>query len=251
MKALPFIVVLLSQAGMAQDFGAQVKRIQANGDQIDAQMQQMGFLISARGRSLGTGEEKPTRRRLYQVHSENTALRSEAGRTLSAQTLNRLVVGPEGSPAILTLEDGQGLFSGLRVLGTAKQGSTEGRLYIDFERLVFRTGKVIPIKGVALDDAGAFGLKAQVLSSKALMVAGSIASSFISGYAASQQTQQTNAFGFSQPQTGSRNGVLQGVAQTAADQSKRLIDDSTKEKPVLVVDPKTKVTLYLDEEVKF
>ncbi len=83
------------------------------------------------------------------------------------------------------------------------------------------------------------------------MIAGSIAGSFISGYAASQQTQQTTAFGFSQPQTGARNGVLQGVAQTAADQSKRLIEDATKEKPILVVEPDTKVSLYLDEEIKF
>ena len=54
-----------------------------------------------------------------------------------------------------------------------------------------------------------------------------------------------------QTQPGNRNGVLQGVAQTAADQSKRLIDDATKEKPILVVEPETKISLYLDEEVRF
>lgn len=250
MIGVQMLVLLLTQAGLAQDFSSQVRRLQANGDRIDSQMRQMGFYIQNK-KPLGWGEDKPSRQPLYQVHSDGAWLRAEAGRTLNAQTLNRLVVGPEGSPAILTLDDNQGLFSGLKVLGVAKQGSTEGRLYIDFDRLVFRTGKVIPIKAVVLDDAGAFGLRAQVLSSKALMVAGSIASSFISGYAATQQTQQTNAFGFTQTQPGSRNGILQGMAQSAADQSKRLIEDSTKEKPVLVVDPKTKATLYLDEEVKF
>ena len=68
--------------------------------------------------------------------------------------------------------------------------------YAVVEVIVFRSGKVAAIKGTVLDEAGAYGLKAQVLTSKALMVAGSIAGSFISGYAASQQTTSQNAFGF-------------------------------------------------------
>lgn len=244
------LTLAIPAAYSAQDFRAEAARLQNNGDQIDAQMRSMGFLLNSKASASG-GAERTDRPRLFTVHAETAGLRASPGRRLTAQTSNRLVVGPEGSPAIVTVSDGQGLFSGLTALGQAKQASTEGRLFIDLDRLVFRSGKVIAIKGTVLDDAGAFGLKAQVLSSKALMVAGSIAGSFISGYAASQQTTAQNAFGFMQTQPGNRNGVLQGVAQTAADQSKRLIDDATKEKPILVVEPDTKISLYLDEEVRF
>ena len=234
----------------AQDFVAETRRLQETSNLIDSKMRSMGFFIGGKEAHSAT-DEKPPQRRLFTIHSDGAGLRAHTGKVLNAQTSNRLVVGPEGSPAIITIDDNQGLFSGLKVLGQAKQSSTEGRLYIDFERLVFRSGKVQPIKGAALDESGGYGLKAQVLSSKALMVAGSIAGSFISGYAASQQTTSQNAFGFMQTQPGTRNGVLQGVAQTAADQSKRLIEDATKEKPILVVEPETKVSLYLDEEVRF
>lgn len=242
--------LVLVSAFAGQDFRAEANRLQQNGDRIDAQMRSMGFMLSGKANAQ-SDEERAARPRLYTVHGEAVGLRAEVGRRLVAQTSNRLVVGPEGSPAIITIGDGQGLFSGLTALGQAKQASTEGRLYIDLDRIVFRSGKVATIKGTVLDEAGAYGLKAQVLTSKALMVAGSIAGSFISGYAASQQTTSQNAFGFMQTQPGTRNGVLQGVAQTAADQSKRLIEDATKEKPILVVEPETKISLYLDEEVRF
>src|SRR5271170_256318 len=96
----------------------------------------LGFPIKGRGAKGDSGEPKK-RRRLYQVHADGSALRSEAGRVLRGLTANRLIVGPEGSPVIVTIADGQGLFSGLRVLGQAKQGSSEGRLFIDFDRLIF------------------------------------------------------------------------------------------------------------------
>lgn len=243
------LTALLYASTALGDYQADLHRINQNGDQIDAQMRTMGFFLNRKDAAKDNAEQP--RRKLIQVHADNSALRAEAGRRLSAVTSNRLVVGPEGSPAIVVVEGNQGLFTGLKILGTAKQGSSEGRLLIDLDRLVFRTGKVQQIKGMVLDENGGYGLKAQVLSGKALMVAGSLASSFISGYAASQQSHTQSPFGFSQPQTGARNGVLQGVAQTAADQSKRLIEDATKEKPVLVVEPDTKVSVYLDEEVRF
>jgi hypothetical protein len=191
------------------------------------------------------------KRGLFTVHDEARAFQAAPGRLLFGEVVNRLVVGSDGSPAILELNAGQGAFSGLRVLGRGFQGSTDGRLGIGFDRLVLRTGRVVPIKGAALDGSGGYGLEAQVFSSKALAVAGAMGASFISGLATSQQTETTTAFGFSQVQPTGRNAILQGVAQTAGDQSKRLVEDATKEKPVFVVESGTAVTVYLDEEVRW
>ena len=75
-----------------------------------------------------------------------------------------------------------------------------------------------------------------------------MAASFLTGYASAQQTTSTNAFGFSETQATGRNALLQGVAQTAADQSKRMIEDATQEKPVLVVSPGTKLSIMFRED---
>lgn len=72
-----------------------------------------------------------------------------------------------------------------------------------------------------------------------------------SGLAAGQQSQVVGPMGFSQVEPTGRNGVLQGVAQTAAEQSKRLIDDATAEKPVLVVKSGAAVTVWVQEEVRW
>lgn len=244
------IAGILCSVAHADEYGEQVRRAEQQSLHIGQKMQTLGFRLPDPLLSGASGD-KPAPPALFRVHGDLSQLRSPAGTMLLGKTITRLVVGPEGSPAVIELGDGQGSFSGLRVLGQAKQATTEGRLLIDFDRVVFRSGKTLAVKAVALDQDGAFGLKAQVFSSKALMIAGAMVSSFISGAAASQQTQVTTPFGFSQPQTGGRNAILQGTAQTAADQSKRLIEDSTKEKPVLVLDGATDLKMYLEEELRF
>ena len=188
-------------------------------------------------------------RPLFRVHDQLARTKLGPGRLLFGKLINRLVVGPDGSPALIELDEGQGFGGGLRALGTARQAGTEGRVSIELNRLILPSRTVL-IQATALDPEGAFGLEAQVWSHKAWAVAGAMASSFISGLATGQQTQTTSALGFTQVQSTGRNAALQGVAQTAADQSKRLIDDATADKPVLVVEAGAAVTVLLQEEVK-
>jgi hypothetical protein len=245
-----FAGTILSSFALANDFTQQVQRAQEQSLHIERKMQELGF--KAPDPILpGADGDKPHQASLFRLHSDLSQLRAAAGTMLLGNTVTRLIVGPEGSPAVIELADGQGAFSGLRVLGEAKQATTEGRILIEFDRVVFRNGKTLVLKAVVLDQDGAYGLKAQVFSSKALMVAGAMTSSFISGAAASQQTQMASTFGFSQTQPGARNAILQGAAQTAADQSKRLIEDSTKEKPVLVLKRQSLVQILINEELKF
>ncbi|MGK5084889.1 TrbI/VirB10 family protein [Bdellovibrionota bacterium FG-1] len=161
------------------------------------------------------------------------------------------MVGSEASPAIIELSQNQGIFSGLRILGKARPSATAGRLQIDLNQLVARSGRTFPVKAVALDDAGALGLEAQVFSGKALALAGAMAASLVSGVAASQQTLTPTVLGFGEPKPTGRNALLQGVAQTAADQSHRFIEEATQEKPVLLVEPGALVAIYFEEEVRF
>ena len=248
-----FCVLQPSSASFADvDFQNRISRLRDSQKRLDSQMNQFGFKAGVIGTGSGAQDssEETKKAPLFQIHGELLSQRLPAGKLLFGRVYTRLVVGPEGSPALVELSDNQGGLSRLRFMGMARQSGTEGRLNIELTKLLC-LGHAISVQGIALDSAGAFGLEAQVLSGKAWAVAGAMASSFISGLAASQQSQTTNAFGFNQTQTTGRNAMLQGVAQTAADQSKRLIEEATTEKPVLIVEADTPLTVLIQEEVKF
>lgn len=225
-----------------------LKRINRLGDQADSILSKFGFDPPSSSIS-GTSLEERKPKELFRVHGEISNTKVQSGLLAFGVLTNRLVVGGEESPVILDLKDSKvGLLRGLRLIGKARQSATAGRVNLEFDRLILKSGKSARIDAVGLDTSGALGLEAEVFSGKALMLAGSMIGSFLSGYAASQQTSSTNAFGFSQTQPTGRNSLLQGVAQTAADQSKRLVEDATQEKPVLVVGPGTKVSILFRED---
>lgn len=210
-----------------------------------------GFESNSNLNFNGLDESKKNNAPLFKLHNDLTSNRIKTGNVYRGISQNRIIVGGEGSPSIIQFNQNQGNLSGLKCLGLAKASSTDGRIHFDVTRLITHSGKVVPIKAVVLDQAGSIDVEAQVFSSKALAVAGSLASSFIAGVAANKQTGNTNAFGFYQNQPSGKNAILGGIAQTAADQSKRLIEESTTEKPILVLDEGTPVNIYFDEEVKF
>lgn len=243
-------IVMTMPARAESSFQSQVQHLQAGQLGIDQALRQFGKAsgFGAQDAHLGGQAEAP--RPLFQVHEELKRIQLKQGRLLFGTLLNRLVVGPDGSPALIELDQGQGFGSGLRALGIAHQAATEGRVSIEVSRLLLPT-RAVSIQATALDPEGAFGLEAQVWSHKAWAVAGAMASSFVSGLAAAQQTQTTSVLGFSQVQPTGRNAVLQGVAQSAADQSKRLIEEATADKPVLVIEAGTAVTILVQEEVRW
>jgi hypothetical protein len=231
-------------------YAEELERVKAREKKIDWNLTQLG--VGGRASSNDAAEkEEASKLPLLQVYSQAAALRAPAGKLLFAKLHTRVVVSSESAPVVGLLDGGQGLFSALRVLGKARPSSTPGRLQIEWDRVVTRGGRTIAVHAVALDPEGALGLTAQVFSNKALAVTGALASSFISGLVASQQSMAPGALGFSETPPTGRNALLQGTAQTAADQSKRLLDEATQEKPVLIVEPGTAVTLYLEEEVRF
>lgn len=244
--ATTFALCVQAHAG---DYAFQVKRINGLSERIQRKLEAIGMAPEPSNDSQGSAEDSGLAH-LYRVHSTKSELRLSQGRFLFATTINRLIVGPEGSPLLVELSEGQGSFSGNRVMGVARQSASAGRLTVEFTTLLFRTGEGLPIQATALDEAGAFGLPAQVFSQRALSIAGAMVSSFVSGLASSQQSLTANAFGFQQVQPTGRNAILRGVAQTAADQSKRLIDEATAEKPVSIIESGTPVTILIEKEVR-
>ena len=236
----------------ASDFSSMTREIAEQQRALDRTLMGMGVRPSSIGAQSGVGANSDQRvAPLFRVHSELNSLQAPAGRFLFGKVIQKLVVGSDGAPVIVELAPDQGALSGLRLMGTARLSSSGDRIAIEFARILFRGGSTGSIQAVALDESGALGVPAYVMSQKALSVMGAMASSFISGVAASQQTLVPNAFGFQATQPTGRNAILQGLSQTAADQSKRLIEEATAEKPVLILEPQTEISILVQEEVRF
>lgn len=255
MRRLLLVILIFASftSAVAEDaeYQHRLSNLKANQAQTQALLNQLGGFSSPKTTSGHEEEDERSQRPLFRVHAELRANRIRTGSVYHAFNQNRLVIGGESSPAILEITGEQGNLSGLRLIANARPSGTDGRIHLEVTRLLLRSGRVVNISAVALDPSGSQGLPAHVFSGKALAVIGSIASSFVAGVAASQQTQTSNVFGFTQNQTTGRNAILGGVAQTAADQSKRLIDEATSEKPVLVLDELTPIAVFFQEEVKF
>jgi len=247
MSVVVVLALLISRMGFAfspDEYQLRLQKLKTAQAQSAALL---GGTYREKGMSL-QAQEKP--KSLYQVHGLLKNYLIPPGKILYGKLFTRLVVGGESAPAVIQLDDAQGGLSKIRLLGTASQSGTKGRLTVQINKLILKSGESINVQATVLDTAGAYGLEAEEFSGKALAVAGAVASGFISGAAASQQTQTTNMFGFSQPEPTGRNAIYQGLAQSAADQSKRLIDEATNQKPVLVVEGDTPLAVLIQEEVR-
>lgn len=248
-------VLLLTSYVLASsdsEYQARLKNLKESQAQTQGYLNKiLGFSQPSNSNEEDEKEATEKRRPLFRIHNDLKKNRIKAGSTFSAYNLNRILLSGDSTPAILEINDSQGALSGLRIIAQAKASSVDGRIQIEMGRLILTSGRTVSVQAVAFDLSGAQGLPAQVFSGKALAVAGSIASSFVAGVAASKQTQNTNAFGFTQNQPTGRNAILGGIAQTAMDQSKRLIDEATAEKPILLLDERTPLVVFFNEEVRF
>ncbi len=247
-----FVLSLIpSTNSRADDYSASVDALKRNQAELNQMISPYKTLAGFKSPEILSGSSDREAPPVIKVHSSMSRLQAPAGKLLFGKTINRLVVGGEASPAIIQLRSNQGPFSDLRILAQASQSSTPGRLGITVQKVIFRSGSAQPLQGMVLDQQGASGVEAQVLSQKALSIAGALGSSFISGLAASQQSMTSNAFGFESPTRNTRNSILGGLAQTAADQSKRFIEEATEERPIMILEAGTQVTVFLQEEVRF
>ncbi len=252
LKFFLFYLVLFSIETRADDFDASLKNVQTLSRRLDRRLSRLGLSPQIEAEENDTNLYGTSRKTqpLLVVHDSQGAIKIALGSYLFGRLETRLVVGGEPVPCIVKLE-GDGSLSSQRIMGLARSGGTEGRVQIDFHSLLLSGGKSLKITSTALDKNGAYGIEAEVFSKKALAVAGSLAGSFVSGLALGSQTEETSAFGLSRTKVTPRNALLQGLAETGASESKRLIEESTKERPILVVEAGTEVTIFFSEELRF
>ena len=179
------IIFFLQMICFSDQADNRIQHLKNNQKNIESMMSRMGLEVE---HSENDGRmHKNTSPTLFVKHSDLEKLRIPMGTVLYGSTLQELIIGSDPTPVFIFLNSNQNQFSGLKMTGIARASST-GRLFLDFNKLHFNGGRTAAIQAQALDNQGALGLEpSQILSTKALALVGSMAGSFISGYAASQQ----------------------------------------------------------------
>lgn len=245
-----YLSCVMLSAFSEDSFSLRTRRLRLLESQTDKEISKLGFTDPA---DTDVPNVETKLEVLLTNFSSEKKIQVQLGSFLYGRTIQKLVVGPEGAPTIIELNSNEGILGNFRVNCKARHSATPERVQIECTHLVAPSGKTFQTKAVVTDKNGSLGLKAQVLSQKGLLVAGAIGTGFLSGTAAAlqpDQYSQSQSLGF-QKAPSARNLILQGVAQSSLDQSKRLIEQATNEKPILILNPQTPVALYFEEEVRF
>lgn len=122
---------------------------------------------------------------------------------------------------------------GAFLLGTGT--STEERLFIGFNNVIFRDGSFAQIQAQACDQGDKIvGLKGSKIGGKALQIAGSLGLNFVAGF--SQGLQQSHGeWGATVKDPTIGNALLQGTSQTAVEESKNLMQELKDRVPIIEV----------------
>lgn len=235
-----------------KEFRESLSRIAQQQELTDTRIQALGIKGRSSDRTrreeTSDSEKMPP---LFQVHANPDRLHAPSGSFVFGTLYNRVVLGSEVVQTVIQVNENQGIFSSLRVTGKARPSGVEDRVALELDRLILKSGRTISIRAIGQDEEGASGIVAQVLTSKSIAVAGSVLGSFLSGAASLLQTATPSGFGFSQVERSPGNALLQGASQVAADQSRAALHEATKERPVLILEAGTPVTLFFEEEVRF
>lgn len=190
-----------------------------------------------------TTKENEDKKIFFKVHALPSSTFIPNGGIVFGKTYFRLLVGGEVSPiTVIFLPDNKyPLLDGARAHGTASQN--RGRIFAEFNRLVLRSGRVIPIQAQALDENGSLGLKGESESSRLLEVAGGVGLGLIA-----ESEDRTNPFGLIDS---ARKSAGERVRNSLLQESRDYLRDKIKETPVLRVNENTGLTLQFNEEVRF
>ncbi len=141
----------------------------------------------------------------------------------------------------LTVDGVTFIEEGSTLLGTGS--STDERLYVAFNQVIFKDGTFGQIQAQACDQSDKIvGLKGSKVGTKALNVSGSIGLGFIGGMAEGLQDTQGQQGVAVRPPT-VRNALLNATATTAIQQSQDLMSDLKNRKPIIEVSAGTEVCI--------
>lgn len=238
MKSL-LIALLFTITAHAEEFSARMGRIGEMHERANDLLRQAGVFSENEG---GGGSQEERAKPFLKVYDLTSRQVLREGALLFGTSSFRLNVGGEPSPVQVKIgvSERHPWADGLIASGTATQGA--GRIFVEFDRLLLKTGKAISIKAVALDPAGSLGLKGRNENSKLLEVAGATALGLLTS---PDDGQDVMGFG-----SIVRRSPKERMRESLLSETKNYIKDELKETPVLRLEMDTPITLLFKEEVR-
>ena len=177
------------------------------------------------------------------------------GTLIPLKLLNRLVSSDSAAPVIALVtqnvlwKDSVVIPEGTKAIGQASLDDVSKRLQIRFNLFVFPEGEQHSASGIGLLDDGSSGIPGDYHSGETTKQMGRFAGNFVGGVASGMKERQAaGQLGIAFEPGSLRNGILNGLTQSALDQGKLYADDLGKGRPFLDVSQGVTFLLYLERE---
>ncbi len=136
-----------------------------------------------------------------------------------------------------------------RVLGSAAFNAQDRRLQMRFHTFVYPDGNQVSLQGLAMMIDGTAGLIGDYHSNATKRQVGKFLGTFVGGFAEGMKEKTASGTSGTPYEVGSlKNGVLNGVARSAEDQTKTISEDLSESKPYMTLTAGQNFVLYLEKE---
>lgn len=215
-------------------------------------------LSSMPPRRSGGGSGSARQRSASQIikRGENSADALPVGSVFSVELLGQVESTDSNSPVqAVVLQDVlsplQALVipKGSRVIGGGQLDATRERLQVRFHTLVFPEGQQFSISGLAAMTDGSSGLAGDFSSGTFKRHASQFIGTFVGGLAQGMKDRSASgALGLPMETGGIKNGLLNGVSQSAEDYAKAEAEEIGRGGASIRVSSGTKFSLFLEQE---
>lgn len=137
---------------------------------------------------------------------------------------------------------------GTRAIGNANYDSSNSRIQVRFHTFVFPEGEQHGLQGVGLMSNGSAGLVGEYHSGELARRTGGFIGNFVGGMAEGMKEKQSGGMGGAFEPGSVRNGVLNGLAQSASETTKSYSDSLSQTKPTMTLQAGQSFVIFLEHE---
>ena len=172
------------------------------------------------------------------------------GTTIGAKLLNAVVSANTASPAIAIIQDeSQKIPAGSKAIGSATFDEQGHRMAIHFNTIVYPDGEQHNVQAIAMMPDGSAGLEGDYSSGEGKRQAGRFFGYFIGGMADGMKERQQGSMMGGPFEPGSiKNGVLNGISQSADDQAHQYSDSMSSAHASMSLPPAMEFIFYFEHE---
>lgn len=137
-----------------------------------------------------------------------------------------------------------------RVIGSVMFSNQDRRLEMRFHTFVYPDGSQSSLQGLGMMSDGSVGITGDYHSEGTKRQIGRFIGTFVGGLAEGMKDRTASGMSGTPYEIGSvKNGLLNGAARSAEDQTKVLSEDLAESKPYMTLEPGQNFIIYLEKEL--